>query len=94
MNVPLRLAIVFSPLLVWGALYLAWRLGRIPLARFVPWLRAGFVVLLGVRIVLAVSGSNHWSDIVMTNAWGLFGAHLWTTRGRKKESETLISLNL
>jgi hypothetical protein len=69
MNLSLRLAIMFSPLLVWGALYIASRLGGISATRFAPWLRTGFVVLMGVSIVLFIFDRTRLASVVAIHAW-------------------------
>jgi hypothetical protein len=91
----LRLAIMFSPALVWGLLYLTSRLGRVPLTRFTPWLRTGFVVLMGISLMLFVFDRTRLSNVVAIHAWGLFGAELWVQRRRKQEAgQFLTSLKL
>jgi hypothetical protein len=95
MSLSLRLAIMFTPLLVWGLLYVTSRLGRISPTRFMPWLKAGFVVLMGVSLILFVFDHARLSDVVAIHAWGLFGAELWIARHYKQETKHLVtSLNL
>ena len=86
MGLPLRLAILFTPLLVWGLLYLTSRLGDISPMRFMPWLRAGFFVLLGASLALFAFDRTHLSNVVAIHAWGLFGAQLWIQRHYKQET--------
>ncbi len=97
MSLSLRLAIMFTPALVWGVLYLTSRLGGISPTRFMPWLKAGFVVLMGVSLILFVFDRTHLSDVVAIHAWGLFGAEVWITRHYKVQQKTeqlVTSLNL
>lgn len=97
MSLSLRLAIMFTPVLVWGALYLTSRLSGISPTRFVPWLRAGFVVLMVVSLILFVFDHTHLSDVIAIHAWGLFGAEVWITRHYKVQQKTkplVTSLNL
>lgn len=95
MSLSLRLAIMFSPLLVWGVLYLAWRLGGILPTLFTPWLRAGFFVLMSVSLIFFVFDRTRLSDVVAIHAWGLFGADVWIRRHYKQETEqNVISLKL
>jgi hypothetical protein len=91
MNLSLRLAIMFSPLLVWGALYLASRLGGISPTRFAPWLRTGFVVLMGVSIVLFIFDRTRLANVVAIHAWGFYGAELWIKLRYKQEAEQLVT---
>ncbi|HVO81378.1 MAG TPA: hypothetical protein VMT28_11640 [Terriglobales bacterium] len=96
MSLSFRLLVMATPLAVWGMLYLACRLRGIPLPRLVPWLKGGFVALMGTSLVLFVFDRTHLSDAVAVNAWGLFGAQVWIER-RYKMLETrgeLTSLNL
>lgn len=74
---------MLTPVLVWGALYLVSRLGGISPKRFAPWLRVGFLVLMGMSLILFVLDRTHLSDIVGIHAWGLFGAELWIKRRYK-----------
>jgi len=92
MSFSLRLAIMFSPLLIWGLLYLASRLGGISPTRFTPWLRTGFVVLMGVSLILFVVDHTHLSDVLAIHAWGLFGADMWIKRQNEQEAEQLTTL--
>lgn len=86
---------MFSPLLVWGMLYLVSRLGGISPALFAPWLRVGFVVLMGVSLIFFVFDRSRLSDVVAIHAWGFFGADVWIRRHYKQETEQLVtSLNL
>jgi|HubBroStandDraft_5_1064220.scaffolds.fasta_scaffold515356_2 hypothetical protein len=94
MSLLIRLAIMFTPALVWGVLYLTSRLGRISPIQFMPWLKAGFVVLMGVSLTLFVFDHTHLSNVVAIHAWGLFGAKLWIARHQKQETKQLVSLNL
>jgi hypothetical protein len=87
MSLSLRLAIMSTPVLVWAVLYLVSRLGGISPKRFMPWLKAGFVVLMGVSLMLFVLDRTHLSDIVAIHAWGLFGADLWIKRRYKLDIE-------
>ena len=91
MSLSLRLAIMLSPLLVWGVLYLTSWLGGISPKRFAPWLRAGYVVLMGVSVMLFVFDRTHVSDVVVIHAFGLLGAELWITRQSKRETEQLVT---
>ena len=84
-SLPLRVAFIFSPLLVWGALYLCVRLGGISPLRFTPWLRAVFLALMGVFLILVVLDRTRWSDIVSIHAWALLGADLWIKRRYKQD---------
>lgn len=94
MSLSLRIAIVVSPVLVWGLLYIASRVGNVPLIRFAPWLKFGFAFLLGVSLVLFVFDRTHLSDAVAIHAWGLFGANLWVNRHQNTEGKQAItSLN-
>jgi len=88
MGLSLRLAIMLTPVLVWGVLYLTSRLGSISPTRFMPWLRAGFVVLMGVSLILFVFDRTQLSDVVAIHAWGLFGAEVWITRRYKVQQKT------
>jgi hypothetical protein len=95
MSLSLRLAIMLTPLLVWGVLYLVWRLGGISPTLLTPWLRGGFLVLMGVSLIFFVFDRTRLSDVVAIHAWGLFGADLWIRRHYKQETEQLvISLKL
>lgn len=97
MGLSLRLAIMLTPVLVWGVLYATSRLGGISPTRFMPWLRAGFFVLMGVSLILFVFDRTHLSDVVAIHAWGLFGAEVWITRHYKVQQKTeqlVTSLNL
>jgi len=95
MSLSLRLAIMFTPLLVWGLLYLTSRLGRFSLTRFMPWLKAGYVVLMGLSLILFVFNHGRSSDVIAIHAWGLFGAQLWIARHNKQETKQFVtSLNL
>jgi len=78
---------MFTPLLGWGALYLVSRLGGIAPTRFTPWLRAGFIVLMGLSLILFVFDRTRFSDVVAIHAWGLFGADMWIRR-RYKQHDT------
>jgi hypothetical protein len=91
MSLSLRLAIMFTPVLVWGVLYLTSRLGGISPTRFTPWLRAGFLVLMGGSLILFVFDRTHLSDVVAIHAWGLFGAELWIERHHKQDSKELVT---
>jgi len=91
MSLSLRLAIMFTPLLVWGVLYLLSRLAGISPGLFTPWLRAGFVVLMGVSLIFFVFDRTRLSDIVAIHAWGLFGADMWIRRRYKQETEQLVT---
>jgi len=91
MSLSLRLAIMFSPLLVWGLLYLASRLSGISPTRFTPWLRTGFVVLMGVYLISFIFDRTRFSDVVAIHAWGLFGAELWIKRHYKQEAAQLVT---
>jgi|ERR1039458_1435620 hypothetical protein len=95
MSLPLRLAIMPTPVAVWGMLYFASRLGGISLIRFLPWLRAEFVVLMGTSLMLFVFDRTSASDVVALHAWGLFGAQLWIGRHYKLDTrQFLTSLKL
>jgi hypothetical protein len=91
MNLTLRLAIMFSPLLVWGMLFLASRLGGIAPTRFAPWLRTGFVVLMGVSIMLFIFDRTRLANVVTIHAWGFYGAELWIKLHYKQEAEQLVT---
>jgi hypothetical protein len=92
MSLPVRLAIVLTPLLVWGVLYLLSRLGGISPPRFIPWLKAGFFVLVGAWFVLVVLDRTRWSEIVMIHAFGLFGASSWIMhRYKREQTKTLLT---
>jgi hypothetical protein len=91
MSLPLRLAIMFTPLLVWGVLYLTSRLGGISPTRFMPWLKAGFVVLMGVSLILFVFDRTRFANVLAIHAWGLFGAQLWIQRHYKRETKELVT---
>ena len=91
MSLPLRLAIMFTPVLVWGLLYLTSRLGGISPTRFMPWLKADFVVLMGVSLTLFAFDRTHLSNVVAIHAWGLFGAQLWIQRHYKQETKELVT---
>lgn len=82
---------MLTPLLIWGALYLASRLGGIPVTSFTPWLRAGFVVLMVISLILFVLDHTHLSDVVAIHAWGLFGAEMWIARRHKQETKELVT---
>jgi hypothetical protein len=91
-SLPLRLTIMFTPLLVWGALYLVSRLGGIAPTRLTPWLRASFLVLIGLSLILFVFDRTRLSDIVGIHAWGLFGADMWIRRRCKQyDTEPLVT---
>ena len=92
MSLSLRLAIMSTPLLVWAVLYLLSRVGGISPTRFRPLLRVGFVVLMGVSLMLFVFDRTRLSHIVAIHAWGIFGAQLWITRRYKQEkTEPLLT---
>jgi hypothetical protein len=91
MSLSLRLAISFSFLPVWGVLYLASRLGSISLIRFTPWLRAGFIVLLGASLILFVFDRTRLANVLAIHAWGLFGAQYWTGRNNKREPQEVVT---
>ena len=78
---------MFTPLLVWGALYLVSHLGCVAPTRFTPWLRAGFLVLMGLSLIFFVFDRTRSSDVIAIHAWGLFGADMWI-RHRTKQHET------
>jgi hypothetical protein len=91
MSFSLRLVMMFSPLLVWGMLYLASRLGGISATRFTPWLRTGFVVLIGVSIILFVFDRTRLANVVAIHASGFYGAELWIKLHYKQEAEQLVT---
>jgi hypothetical protein len=96
MSLPLRLAIMLTPLLVWAALYLLSRFAGISPTRFAPWLRAGFILLMGVYVTLFAFGHTGLSDIFAIHAWGLLVANLWIKRRYRQEmaESVLTSLKL
>jgi hypothetical protein len=91
MNLALRLSIMSTPLVVWGVLYVAYRLTGISLTRFQPWLRIGFVVLMGVSLIGFVFDHTFLSNIISIHAWGLFGANVWITRHYKLDTQPLVT---
>jgi hypothetical protein len=91
MNLSLRLAVMFSPLLVWGMLYFASRLGGISPTRFAPWLRTGFVVLMVGSIVLFIFDRTRLANAVAIHAWGFYGAELWIKLHYKQEAGPLVT---
>ena len=92
MNTPLRLAIMFTPVAVWGILYFASRLGGISPIRFLPWLKAGFFVLMGTSVVLFLFDRTLASDLVAMHAWGLMGAQSWIGRRYKVDTKQLLTV--
>jgi len=91
-SLPLRLAIMFTPLLVWGALYLVSRLGGIAPARLTQWLWPGFLILMGLSLILFVLDRTRLSDVVAIHAGGLFGADMWIRRRYKQhDTEPLVT---
>jgi hypothetical protein len=91
MNFSLRLAVMFSPLVVWGLLYLASRLGGISPTRFAPWLRTGFVVLMVVSIIFFIFDRTRIANVVAIHTWGFYGAELWIRVHFKQEAEQLVT---
>ena len=96
MNLSLRLATTLSPVLVWGVLYLASRLGGISPTRFTPWLRAGFFVLMVLSITFIVFDRTRLGNFVSLHGWGLYSAELWIKHHYKheREEELVTSLKL
>jgi hypothetical protein len=88
MGLSLRLAIMFTPVLVWGVLYLTSRFGGISPTRFMPWLRAGFVVLMGVSLILFVFDVRICRMSLRFMLGGFlarkFGLHATTNRKRSR----------
>jgi len=95
MSLSLKLATAFTPLLVWGALWLLSRCGGISPTRFTPWLKTGFVVLIVVSLFLFAFDHTPLSSFLNLHAWGLWTANLWITKnGQEKAQQLLTSLNL
>jgi len=96
MSWSLRLAITFTPLLVWGALWLLSRFSGVSPTRFTPGLRTGFVVLIVVSLVLLAFDHARLSRLFNLHAWGLFVANAWIARHYKqgKTEQLLTSLKL
>jgi hypothetical protein len=83
---------MFTPLLVWGALYLVSRLGGIAPARLTQWLWPGFLILMGLSLILFVLDRTRLSDVVAIHAGGLFGADMWIRRRYKQhDTEPLVT---
>jgi hypothetical protein len=80
-----------TPVVVWGVLYLVSRLGGISSRRFQPLLRVGFVVLMGVSLLLFVFDRTLLSDVVAIHAWGLFAAEMWIGRHHKRDAPPLVT---
>ena len=91
MNFWLRLAIMSTPFVIWGVLYLACRLSGISPARLQPWLRIGFRVLVGASLIEFVFDRSFLSNIISLQAWGLFGANVWITRHYKLDTKSPIT---
>jgi hypothetical protein len=97
-SLPLRLAILSSPVAVWGMLYFASRISRISPVRFLPWLKAGYFVLAGTSLVLFLFNRTSIADVAFIHAWGLMAAQLWICRHFKVDTlqpqQNLTFLNL
>ena len=94
MSIWLRLTIFSSgPLLVWGLLYLASRFGGISLTRFIPWLRIGGIVLLGLSAMLLVFDVR-WRGVVDIQGGALLAAAGWLKQRYKVDEPVMISLHI
>src|SRR5450755_3857131 len=98
-SLPVRLAILSSPAVVWVLLYFASRLSRISPVRFLPWLKAGYFVLAGSSLVLFVFNRTSMADVTFLHALGLQAAQLWICRHFKiditpQPKQNLIFLDL
>lgn len=82
---------MFTPVLVWGLLFVVSRLGGVSPTRFSPWLRIGFLVLSGPYLILSVFDRTRWLDVVAVHAWGLFAADVWIQRKYKQQVEPLVT---
>jgi hypothetical protein len=94
-----RLAVVFSPLLTLGAIYLASRLGGISPIRFARWIGIVNLILFCVSLGLFVFDRPHIGNALALHAWALYGAQLWIKHHYKRNSanpatEAIRSLKL
>ena len=89
-NVPVslsfRLTISFSPLLVWGAFYVASLLSGISLIRFTPWIRIVGLILGCLSLGLFIFDRPRIANALMVQVWALYGALLWIKYKYKRDS--------
>jgi hypothetical protein len=87
MSLALRLLIAISiPVSIWGALYLAVRLGLIPPSRFTPWLRGAIFITLPAMIASEAARLNHIADIAGIFFFTFLAADFWLQRYSKISS--------
>ena len=85
MTVYWRIAVMLTPVLVWGLLYAVSRLGNIEPKRFLPRLQFGFVLLLGASVLLFAFDHPHLSNVLAIHAWGMYGAAAWIRHHLREE---------
>ncbi len=82
-----RIAVLLPVPMLWALLYLLLRFGKIDPGRLLPWLRFGFVSLIGVSLLLFVFGQEQLSNVLFVYGFGLKLAEDFIRRRTPKEDQ-------